>query len=362
MKILDKYIIKQFVLTILFGLLAFTLIFVIVDMMENLDDFIDQNVPAGMIFQYYFVFAPEIIKLMTPVAVLFSSLFTAGKMSNLNELTAIKSSGISLYRFMTPMVIVTVFVSLFAIYFGGYVVPEANQYKAEIERSYLKKNLIFSGSNIFFQDSYNRIVSIHFFDSFNNQVVKVSIQTFDENDLSIMTKRTDAQRMKFDSTKSTWLAYDVVNRTFSGDKETYEYFGIKEISNLNFTPGDLESKQQKPEEMTLSELNKLIDDQIKAGTDSKRVQIEYYSRFSFAMASFVVVLFGLPLAANTDKRRGGLALQFGINILITFIYLGTMQISSAFGKNGALNPILTAWLVNLFFLAGAVINLLKVRQ
>ena len=80
MKILDRYLIKQFLLTLLFGLIAFALIFVIIDLMEKLDDFIDQNVPYHYIIQYYLVFIPEIIRLMTPVAVLLSALFTAGKM------------------------------------------------------------------------------------------------------------------------------------------------------------------------------------------------------------------------------------------------------------------------------------------
>ena len=92
MKILDRYLVKQFMQTILFGLLAFTLIFVVIDMMENLDDFLDQNVPTSLILQYYFVFIPEMVRLMTPIAVLLASLFTAGKMANQNELTAIKAS------------------------------------------------------------------------------------------------------------------------------------------------------------------------------------------------------------------------------------------------------------------------------
>ena len=103
MKILDKYLIKQFLLTIIFGLLAFTLIFVVIDMMENLDDFIDQNVSMDIILNYYLVFSPEIIKLITPVAVLFAALFTAGKAANLSEITAIKASGVSLFRFMIPI-------------------------------------------------------------------------------------------------------------------------------------------------------------------------------------------------------------------------------------------------------------------
>src|SRR4030066_1134790 len=123
MKILDRYLIKQFLLTIIFGLLAFTLIFVVIDMMENLDDFIDQNVSMDIILNYYLVFSPEIIKLITPVAVLFAALFTAGKAANLSELTAIKASGVSLFRFMLPFIITTVLISFFSIYFSGYLVP-----------------------------------------------------------------------------------------------------------------------------------------------------------------------------------------------------------------------------------------------
>ncbi|MGE5805996.1 MAG: LptF/LptG family permease, partial [Ignavibacteria bacterium] len=127
MKILDRYLIKQFLMTIIFGLIAFTVIFVVIDMMENLDDFIDQNVPLGIVLHYYFVFAPEILKLMTPVGALFAALFTDRKAANLSQLTAIKASGVSLFCFMTPFLATTFAVSIFSIYFAGYLVPMANK-------------------------------------------------------------------------------------------------------------------------------------------------------------------------------------------------------------------------------------------
>ena len=132
MKIIDRYLVKQFLQTLLFAILAFTLLFVLIDMMENFDDFIDQNVPTNIIIQYYLVFIPEMVRLMTPVAVLLASLFTAGKMSNLNEMTAIKASGISLYRFMAPFIITAVLISLLSVYFGGYIVPMANKHKFSV--------------------------------------------------------------------------------------------------------------------------------------------------------------------------------------------------------------------------------------
>lgn len=360
MKIIDRYLITQFLQTVFFGLIAFTLIFVVIDMMENLDDFIDQNVPAQVILHYYFVFAPEIIKLITPVAVLFGALFTAGKSANLSELTAIKASGVSLFRFMMPFIATTFFISLLSIYFAGYLVPMANQTKINIEREYLKRGFSFSGSNIFFQDTKTRIISISYFDINSNRANYVSIQEFDPADVTKMTARIDANRLQYDSLTNTWMAYQGIQRTFDEPGQSADYFTVREIEDLNFYPADLISKQQKPEEMNLDELRNLIKNQEKAGNDPTASLIEFHTRFAFPIASLIIILFGLPISAN--KRKGGLAVQVGINILVTFIYLVFMKVSQAYGKNGALDPFLTAWAANFLFLAAALINLPRVRQ
>lgn len=360
MKILDRYLIKQYLQTIFFGILAFSLLFVIIDVMENLDDFIDQSVPYHVVFHYYLVFMPDMIKMMTPVAVLFGALFTVGKASNLSELTAIKASGVSLYRFMAPFLVTTLFISIFSIYFSGYVVPMANRAKQNIEMTYLNRNHNYGGSNLFFQDSASRIVNIAYFDDGRNQANRVSIQNFRKDDPTKMTSRIDAVRMVYDSSGHSWTAYNGIARTFYADSQKADYFNKRKITNLNFTPIDLAKKQQKPEEMDLSELKDLIASQKHSGADPTNTEIEYYSRFSFPMASIIVVLFGLTISAN--KRKGTVASQVGFNILATFIYLVFMKVSQAFGKNGALDPLLTAWSANLLFLAAALINIPRVRQ
>ncbi len=257
MKILDRYLTKQFVLTIVFGLLAFTLIFVVIDMMENLDDFIDQNVSMDIILNYYLVFAPEIIKLITPVAVLFAALFTAGKAANLSEITAIKASGVSLFRFMIPFLITTLFVCAFSIYFAGYVVPHANTVKVNLERKYLNRGFVFTGSNIFFKDSPSRIINIAYFDNSQNQAHRVGIQEFDIADPTIMISSIDAAKMTYDTTSRNWVAENGVRRFFSAEKESADYFNQLTFTDLNFRPQDLASKQQKPEEMNLGRSKKI---------------------------------------------------------------------------------------------------------
>jgi len=360
LKILDIYLIKQFLQTIFFGIIALILIFVVIDMMENLDDFIDKNVPYDVIFHYYLVFTPEIIRLITPIAVLFGALFTAGKAANLSELTAIKACGVSLARFMLPFMITTLLISGFSIIFSGYIVPMANRTKINIEMNYLDRGITFTGSNIFFQDTRTRIVSISYFDDNNNIAHTVSIQDFSRDDLTKMVGRTDARSLMFDTLKKVWIAKDVVRRTFGEVNQTADYFDELELAEVNFTPGELLTKQQKPEEMNFNELSSFIKNQQKSGNDPTNTLIEFHSRFAFAAASLIVILFGLPISAN--KRRGGLAAQVGINILVAFIYLVFMKISQAFGKNGALDPILTAWAANILFLTAALVNLPRVRQ
>ena len=359
MKILDRYLLKQFLLTVLFGLAAFTLLFVIIDLMENLGDFLDQNVSEQMIMQYYLVFIPEIIRLITPIAVLLASLFTAGKMANLNELTAIKASGVSLYRFMAPFLIASIFISLISIYFGGYLVPMANKQKVLIEQNYLKKGIVFIGGNIIIQDSKTRIVSLNSFDAVHQQAYMISIQEFNPMDNTKLISQLNGFRMVFDPAKNCWVIYDGVIRSFTDTTETMEKFPIRDFPQLNFRIEDVIKKQRKPEEMTLSELNKFADEQLRTGNDPTSIEIEYQSRIAFAFASVVVILFGLPISAN--RRRGGLAIQFGINLLVTFLYLVFMKVSQAFGKNGVMNPLITAWLANFIFLAVAIYNI-KIAQ
>ncbi|MBU1098436.1 MAG: LptF/LptG family permease [Bacteroidetes bacterium] len=360
MKIIDRYLVKQFLQTILFGLLAFILIFVIIDMMENLDDFIDENVPTNIIIQYYVVFIPEIMRLMIPVSVLLSSLFVAGKMSSLNELTALKSSGVTLYRFMLPFIITSLLISVLSIYFGGYVVPMANKHKVFIERQHMKKGVVYSGSNIFFQDTRTRIVSISTYNVNTDQAYRVSIQDFNSKDITKMVGRYDAARMKYDSTSAVWTLFNGSKRIFNGNNERLENFASLTLSDLNFLPEDVIEKQRKNEEMNLDELNYYAAVQLRAGNDPTSILIEYHSRYAFAFASVITVLFGLPISAN--NRKGGLALQFGINIVITFVYLVVMQISKAFGNNGVTNPFFTAWFANILFFSGAIINLIKARK
>ncbi len=361
MNILDRYLLKQYVLTVLFALLAFVVIFVVIDMMENLDDFLDRSAGVAVVARYYFYFMPEIIKLVMPVAMLLSALFTTGRMSTFNELTAMKSGGISLYRFMTPLLILALIVSGGAIYFNGWVVPFANSKKFNLEREFLQKHLEYiAKDNIFIQDTQTRILSIGYFDDSRNIASRVSIEIFNDSDLTILADRQDAAQMLRDDSSGTWLLKNGTHRTFAGGKEMLEYYTSLNIGKLNFTPEDIRKKQIKPDEMSYPELREFIDNQLRAGHDASRWLVDFYGKIAFPFASFIVVLFGVPF--SSVKRRSGVGVEFGIAIGISFSYMIFLKISQAFGYNGDLNPLLTAWLANIIFLLAGVINLIRIPK
>jgi lipopolysaccharide export system permease protein len=361
MRIIDRYIIRQFLLTSFFSLIAVIVIFVVIDAMEHLDDFLDQQASFNIILLYYLFFVPEIVKLVTPVALLLASLFVTARLSTQSELTAMKAGGISLYRLMVPYLLVAVVVSGASIYFNGWLVPLANKKKFDIGRVYLHKEVISaSGANIYIQDSRTRILSLGYYDEGRTVATRVSIQDFDPQDLTRMVHRIDANNMSWDSTARVWILHAGMERTFENGVERIRVFDIQPAGKLNFDPEDLRKKQEKPDEMEYYTLKEFIESQQRAGQDVARWQVDFYSKISFPFASVVVVLFGVPF--SSIKRRSGTGVQLGISLLICFLYLIFMKISQVFGYNGDINPLLTAWLANIASLIAAVIVILRVRK
>lgn len=361
MKLIDRYVIRQFIVTMLFSLAAVLIVFIVIDAMEKLDDFIDKQAGWPTILQYYFFFIPEIIKLIMPIAMLLASLFVTARMSTQSELTALKSGGISLYRLMVPYVAVALLVSIGSVYFNGWIVPFANKKKFTIERVYLRKDVInASGSNIFVQDSPTRILQLGYFDDTRNLATRVSIQDFSPADPTIMIGRIDAVSMSWDTTARRWILHDGIQRWFDQRKERLERFDTRASESLHFDPEDLVKKQEKPDEMDYYSLKEFIADQQRAGQDVARWQVDFYSKISFPFASVIVVLFGVPF--SSIRRRGGVGVQLGISLLICFVYLIIMKVTEVFGYNGDVAPLLTAWMANIFFFAGAMAVILRVQK
>ena len=368
MKILDRYILRHFIQNFLFGLFTFVIIFIIVDLFENLDRFIDRNIGALMVAKYYLFYIPDILKLIIPVGMLLASLFTISRFVNYSELTAFKSAGISVYRYLMPIMVFGIFITLFSLYFNGWIVPEANRLKFNFERLYLGRNTVPNViQNIFIKDTPNRIIYIELYDKISKRCQNVSIEIFDPDTLKILRKRYDIKEMQWNSQKNEWFLNNITYRIFNNlASENLQYINtgfltsFAEIKNIDVNPEILNKKQLKPEELKLDEFKTYVEKLEHSGQPAFKENVDYYSAIAFPFANLVTIIFGVAISSN--KRNASAALHFGISMIVSFLYLGFMKIVQVFGYNGDLPPILAAWLGNLIFLGISVINFMVTNK
>lgn len=358
LKLLDRYILKRFLINLLIGLAAWIVIFLVVDMIENISRFIDNKASLEQFLMYYVYYIPYIINLTLPIAMLLSALFTLNVFAQHNEVVAELSSGISLYRILTPLFILAFFISIGAGFFNELIVPEANQQRFDILRYDVQKKARpsqKSRSNIYLQDSANRAVYVKFFNGKTKQGRNVSIKTYHG---SVMTERLDAKIFIWKG--DHWLLKKGHLRHFNNQQETMSTFNDTVLYQLRIKPADLILMQKKPEEMSYAELNKFITELRAIGADVRKWLVERHLKIAFPLANFIVVLLGAPLASR--KRRGGIGLNFGISLLVTFVYFIIIRTGQVLGYRAFLPPVLAAWLGNLIFMTLGLISLLRVRK
>ncbi len=360
MKLIDRYILRQYVATLLFALTALCVIFLVVNLLENLDDFMDRNTPATIILQYYINFFPEIIKLLTPVAMLLASLFTIGKLANNNEITAMKSGGMSIYRMMIPLVALSILVSLGQLYFNGWIVPVSNQKKAAIERQYLDRGRqISSLHNLHFRDTPTRNALLQYYDDVTKTGTRIAIEEYSSEITPRILRRIDAPVFRWDSVANRWMVYGGFVHEFQGDTIIARTIDSTAVV-LQTTPKDITQLQRSTGEFTFDELREYIRLSSRGGKDVRKELVDYYGQYALPFANFIVVLFGVPFSSG--KRKSGLAIEIGAAIFISFLYLAFTKIGQTVGIEAGMDPVLSAWLANgVFFIAG-VINLLRIKS
>jgi lipopolysaccharide export system permease protein len=364
MKKLDGYMLRQITATFLFSIVGLCVIFVVVHLLENLDGFLDKKTPPRAIALFYMNYLPEIIKLITPVAMLLSSLFTIGRLSNTNEITAMKAGGMSVYRIMLPLLLFGVAVSGGQIYFNGWIVPKANQYKAEIERKFLQKGrLETSLYNIYLRDAPLRNVMIRFYDDVSKTGNYLSIEEYSSEQHPRLTRRVDAQTFRFDTVQSRWRLMQAMEHRFFTAPSGADTLTARVINDypaeLHIKPRELFQLQRGTEELTFPELREYINLSERGGKDVRQQRIEYYGQYALPFANFIVTLFGvLPLAAAAGQRKSGLALEIASAMIIAFLYMACVKIGQSLALASPLPPMIGAWLANgIFFIVGLVLAL-----
>ncbi|RMF95231.1 MAG: LptF/LptG family permease, partial [Candidatus Schekmanbacteria bacterium] len=127
MRIIDRYVIREFLKSLATTLLAFVAIYFIIDLFERVDDIIEHSVPISVVIKYYAYKLPFMAFNIFPFTLLFASLLTVRQFVANNEIVAITSSAISPYRFLFPIVILGIIFSVFLFAVNEMVLPYTNE-------------------------------------------------------------------------------------------------------------------------------------------------------------------------------------------------------------------------------------------
>ncbi|HEU4364689.1 MAG TPA: LptF/LptG family permease [Candidatus Krumholzibacteria bacterium] len=352
-RIHDRYLLGRFLRIFAYSVLAFVLIFITVNVFEEIDNFIDHEASLRNIGRYYLYSLPFVLTYVVPVSLLLGTVFAMGVMARRNELIALLASGVSIRRVAAPVFAVAILVSALFVLFNDAVVPRANRAKNDVMRHDiegrqridpdLKTNFRYLGAHgfVYLAESYSHA---------NLSLFDVVVQQFDENTL---IRRVDAKRARWQG--DHWLFLNGYERTFAAQEEHIERFDSLTIPEMTELPEDFAEEEIDEEDMTYRELSHYIERVRRSGGTVEQYLVDLYFKFSFPLAGSIFVLIGVALASG--KRKPTIATGFGLTLVVSFLYYAVLRVGQTLGHNGVLPPLLAAQLGNIIFLAVGLLML-----
>ncbi len=354
MKLLDRYISAKFWRFFAIGVLAFIMVFIIVDLVEHLDDYVDKKARAGDVAFYYVLYLPYIVALVAPIGVLIATAFVGGYLVKHHELVAARSAGIPALRVAAPLLVWGVVISAAIFVMGETILPTSNTMREKLKsekilktshrRNRLLKDLFYIGED----------GSIYYFRTFDARAgVGKDLIILQKNGETI-ARRIDARRMFYKNGK--WYLSEVVIREFGANSEKFEQKSVMPLQ-ISEKPADFARKIPSSDEMGFFALRKYIKKIRRSGVVPYRELTDMWMKIAYALVNLIVIMLGVPMSFK--QRKASYVYGFGQSFFLAFLYLAALRAGQALGYNGTLPPCLAAFLGDIIFGAIGVVLLVK---
>ena len=350
MKKLDKYILKNFLITFVFCILLFTVIVVVVDTSEKTDDFVRSKLSFWEIMvQYHSGFIPRIDAMLFPLFVFIAVIFFTSKMAERSEVIAILSSGVSFRRFLFPYWMGSFLLATILWLGYQFVLPRANTIWGVFQAKYVDINFGPNENKSFIQNYYfrmdaNTYAGLRTYDTVNKAGSNFFIQQFKKNEL-VYNLRSD--NINWDTASKKWKLTNVLQRSFLGDKETIRHSATMLVS-YNFKPVDLRRDEYLKDRLPTPELDQMINmEKIRGSEGISALLVERYNRDAIPASVIILSLIGATLASQ--KVRGGSGFHLAVGVVLSVLYILFGRFSLVFATKGSFTPFLAAWIPNIIF-------------
>jgi LPS export ABC transporter permease LptF/LPS export ABC transporter permease LptG len=353
--IMDRYIIRKYLSIFFLVFLSLLFVFIIITFFESIDNVYEHGKSLKLFYEYMWFKIPEFTHYVLPVSALSSSLLCLGILTKFNEVTAMKASGMSVYRIIVPVVMLSLIISFFSFYIQENILPLSSK---KAEASWNKINDVPP-------QSYDRLDRrwimgkkrdrMYYYQYFNQDRSVFRGMTILDIDIKSwgLKKRIYAEAAELNRNelilKNLWQRRFEQTRPLDFSKQDKLEL-ILEEEKTYFIKG-----MKKANQMHFGELKEYIKRLKENHFETARFQVDLHYKISFPLASLVVVLLGIPFAFTMGRR--GTLVGIGLSFVIAIIYWGAIGIFKSLGYAGYMSPFLGAWgptfifgLIGLYFI------------
>jgi len=355
MRILDRYVIREFTKLFLLFSLAAPVLFILGDWTDNIDTFTEKQIPVSHVALSYLFQMPEFISWSLPIAGLIATVFTVSNMTRHSEMAAAKAGGISFYGALRALPVLGILLTVLGLGLAE-LVPITERLRREALGD---KKPTFNRGDFVYSSAEGDTYAIVNLNSTDNTIRGISVER--EGDLQTTPSiHIVADVAVWDTVQHHWTLQDGYYRTLLGDSiERAIHFSQLRSPRFRETPAQLSAVPREPEEMRYAELGDYIDILRRSGNKPLKLMVRRLQKIAIPVATLIIILFGAPLANSSS--RGGPAYGIGISLGVTITYLMMFKITEAAGATGSLPVLAAAWLPNGVFAVTAVVLLWRIR-
>ena len=347
LSVIDRYIIKKYLGTFIFTMAVFSVVMVVFDVSEHLDNFLKKQATFHAIaFQYYAGFIPFYLNYLSPLINFLAVILFTAKMANQTEIVPILTSKASFTRFLRPYFIAASLLFIISFYANVFLIPYTNRLKVDFENTYFQ-DADPTKNEVHMQLDKHTFVYVKSFDNTLKTGYEFILEKFNGDNL---LEKIVANSIAYDSVKRIWTMRTYSQRHINGLKETMEWHGNTKDTVLDMRPEDFEIKDNQYSAMSMSVLNKNIEKAKLRGTGELTDMVfEKYHRFVYPLSTYVLMLIGVSISSR--KVRGGIGLPLGIGIILCFTYIIVERFALVFSIKGGAPPLISVFMPNLIFFA-----------
>lgn len=351
MRILRNYILKEFFHSFALSIVVFTFVFLVGNIISLANYIINKGVDIFSVLKLFFFLIPWLLSFTLPIAVLTAVILTFGRFSSDGELTAMKASGVSLARASSPVIILGIIFSFLAFFLNDQVSPNSSfASRRVIKEVGMKKPTAYLEEGTFIRGFENYVIFIH--EIRGNILRNIRIYQPQEGKATrtIVAEAGEIRTMP----KSEVVEMKLYNGTSEEPSPTDPGSFYKLNFKVYHMTIDLskvmkkESIEKKTREMTVKELREEIDRSGAQGIETTPLYVEIYKKINMSIASFVLVLIGIPLGIRTHRSEKSIG--FGMSLILFAVYWGLFLGGIALSLKGAVSPLIGVSLPNVIFL------------